>query len=204
MALITLANAKTYLGISGSDKDAVLNLLIEQGSSIFELLTGRKFDSETYTDKEYDGSGNRELVLDHRPIITFTKLEKRNTLDNSDNWSTIDSDKYWVDTDNGIITKTTNFLDWDIVHRDPEIGEDITFEIGKRNYRATYTAGYSTIPNDVQSAVMQMVGFMYNTRSKGGYESETLGDRTLRLSNNNTITSGFVGSVINKYKEPIL
>lgn len=204
MSLVTLENVKTFLGITGTSKDSLLNLLIPQASSMFETLVDRTFDQTTYTNEEYDGSGNREIQLDHYPVITFTMLEKRNTFDNKDDWEEINSTDYWVDNDTGIITRTTNFLDWDTQYRDPELSTEIQFELGKRNYRATYTAGYAEIPQDVQGVVMMMIGELVNTRNKGGIESETLGDHTIRLAKSGLLETSYVSKVIAKYKDAII
>lgn len=203
MALVTLADVKIFLGISGSTKDALLNLLIDQASTLIESLCDVTFSSTAYTEL-IDGNGTREILLRHSPVITFTSLEKRTAFDNTDSWETIATSDYWVETDSGKVTKTSSYADWDVVHKDPSLSDEMTFDYGKQNYRATYTAGYATIPNDIQMAVMTVISSFYNTSSKMGIKSETLGDRTLNLGEGSSDVTKLpsVQTIINKYSYP--
>lgn len=160
-ALITLDNLKTFLGITGSDQDSLLEMLINQVTDYIETRTDRRFKETTYTEEEYDGTGQSELVLKQFPIITFTKLEKNNATDNTDSWEEVDTDDYWIDESEGILTKTT------------------LFNKGKHNYRATYTAGYETIPYDVQFLAMSIISDINGRRQNMGVVKETLGDHTI-------------------------
>jgi hypothetical protein len=201
---VTLTNVKTFIGISGSGKDDLLNLLIDQAGDLFESATGRTFEETTYTNEEYDGTGNRELQLKNYPIITFTRIQYRNTYDNTDSWTTINTSDYWVENDTGIITRTTTFSSWDVQFKDPQLTDEPTWSTGANNYRATYTAGYATIPSDIQMAVMGIVSGLYNLRASAGIESETKGDRTVRLADVDSILSnGYIGRTINQYKDQI-
>ena len=51
-ALVTLAEAKTYLGISGSDDDSLLNSLINNSSTAIESYCDRKFIAQNYKELE--------------------------------------------------------------------------------------------------------------------------------------------------------
>lgn len=161
--LVTLDNLKTFLGISGSGQDDLLNLLNEQASAMVEKKCMRTFEETTYTEEEYDGTGEKELILKQFPVTSTTtfKLEVNNALDNTDDWEEIDTDDYWVDNDQGIVTKITEFM------------------CGKQRYRVTYSAGYATIPYDLQYVVMQLVSLFLNKRRGAGLKSETLGDHTV-------------------------
>lgn len=160
-ALATLGNAKTFLGITNSDKDEVLEMLINQATDYLETKCGRRFASTTYTEQEYDGNGTVEMKLQQFPVITFTTLQRNRATDNSDDWETVDTDDYWVENETGIITKTSKFYK------------------GKFNYRATYAAGYATIPYDLQYACLTIVSETLNRRSAMGIKSESLGDHSL-------------------------
>jgi len=161
--LVTRDNLKTFLGITDSSKDALLDLLNDQVSAMVEKKCGRTFDETVYTDEEYDGTSEKKLVLKQFPVTATTtfKLERNWATDNSDDWEEIDTDDYWVDNNEGIVTKLTEFL------------------AGKQNYRATYSAGYGTIPYDLQYVVMQSIGLFLNKRRASGLKSETLGDHTV-------------------------
>jgi hypothetical protein len=161
--LVTLANTKTFLGISDNTKDAVLNILINAISDYIENYCGRTFASTVYTDEEYDGNAAYEMRLKNFPIIIPPDviMHRNNSWDSSDDWETVDSDDYWVDEDTGIITKNT------------------VFHKGKQNYRFTYTAGYATIPNDIQYACMVMVSEALSRKDNTGLKAESLGDHSV-------------------------
>ena len=162
-ALVTLDNTKTFLGITGTSNDSLLEMLINQVTDYIETRTDRRFAETTYTEEVYDGEDCATLVLRQLPITTFTKLEKNNATDNSDSWEEIDSDNYWVDELEGILTKTT------------------LFRRGKQNYRATYTAGYSEIPYDIQFLAMSLISDVFNRRKNMGVLKETLGDHSIEF-----------------------
>lgn len=161
MSLVSLANTKTFLQITDSAQDSVLNLVIPQVEDYVSKKCQRTFESTVYTNEEYDGTDNTELKLKNFPVITFTQLDRNRVTDNTDDWETIDADDYWVDTDTGIITKISDFT------------------TGTKNYRATYTAGYASVPDDVQLAVMMIVSEFLNTRRAGGIKQESLGDHSV-------------------------
>lgn len=194
-ALVTLDNTKTFLGITNNEKNELLKMLINMSTDYIESQTGRRFVSTTHTQEEYDGTGTYELNLKAFPIITFTSLEVNNAADNSDNWSTIDSSNYWVDSVTGIITKTSGFTEVTDA-RDEETLSDTLFLRGKNRYRATYTSGYSTIPYDLQYACMSLVGQYLNTRAGSGIKSESLGDHSITYQDITELNSGMGGGII--------
>ena len=54
MALVTRAIVKTYLGISSTDDDDLVDDLIENAQSVIENYTGRVFDTSSATVKKFD------------------------------------------------------------------------------------------------------------------------------------------------------
>ena len=199
MALVILANVKTFLGINNSEKDDLLNLLIDQASAFVETKTQRKFESAVYTQEEYDGTGNRELALKHFPITTFTLFEVNNASDNSDDWSTVDSNNYWVDDETGIITKTSSFLEWDPRNHEG-LADDAIFSLGKNRYRATYTAGYASVPDDIQYVCMAMISYVMTRRKNMGIKSETLGDHTVTFESS-LLNDSTIKDVLGGYRD---
>lgn len=160
-ALVTVGDAKTFLGLSGSGHDELITQLINQATDYIERKCQRRFASTAYSQEEYDGTGTVELVLKQFPVVSFTSLERNQVPDNTDSWETVDADDYWVENASGIITKTSKFYK------------------GTRNYRVSYTAGYSTIPYDLQFACCLLVGEVFNARKGMGLRSESLGDHSV-------------------------
>lgn len=161
MDLATLQNVKDFMGISGGASDTKIELLIDLVSAYIEAYTNRTFGTTAYANEEYDGYGNVELRLKQYPVIAFTKLEHRKTNSNEDSWEEIDTKDYFVDLTNGIITKTT------------------VFARGVKNYRATFTAGYATAPNDLKYCALVMISDMFSRSGNVAVKSESLGDHSI-------------------------
>jgi len=195
-ALVTLDNTKTFLGISDHTKDDKIKLLINMATDYIESQTGRRYVSTVHTSEEYDGTGTQQIQLKAFPVITFTSLEVNNASDNSESWSTISSSDYWVDTDTGIITRTSSFLDFDDSEDGEETLSETIFQRGKNKYRATYTSGYSSIPYDLQFACMTLVGQFLNTGAGSGIKSESLGDHSITYQDVTELTSGMKGGIV--------
>lgn len=182
-ALVSVDNTKTFLGITNHDYDDLIRQLINQATDFIESYCGgRRFASTVHTQQEFDGNGMYEINLRHFPVITFTTLDVNNATDNSDDWETVTATEYWVNTDTGIITKTS------------------LFALGKFNYRATYTAGYASIPYDLQYACMTLVSEIWTKRKAMGIKSESIGDHSITFQdvteNNQTLRN-----VLARYKE---
>lgn len=72
-ALVTLAEAKTYLGITGSDDDTLLNSLINNSSAAIESYCDRNFIAQNYSEF-YNGMGQRKLRLRNFPVTSIQRL----------------------------------------------------------------------------------------------------------------------------------
>ena len=71
MALVTTAIVKTYLGISSSSDDDLLDDCIENAQAVIESYTGRVFDVASATTKKFDA----ELDTDKRNLYFGSGLE---------------------------------------------------------------------------------------------------------------------------------
>jgi hypothetical protein len=73
-ALITLAQAKLYLGITDENSDTLLESLIERASGYLERYCNRKLKTRTYTREIYYGTGGASLRLDQYPATTISRV----------------------------------------------------------------------------------------------------------------------------------
>jgi hypothetical protein len=138
--LCTLDQVKDYMGMTGSNAtiDNLLETLITSMTDFFHSLCGvNQFKSKSYTEY-YSGNKRRTMFLDQKPVISIESV----AIDNDWVWasdSTISSDEYML-VDNELILKSDYFIS------------------GDANVKIIYTAGYSTIPNDLSLAcVMETV-----------------------------------------------
>jgi len=71
--LVTLAQVKEYLGVSGSDDDALLTRLITSESQRINTYCDRHFRNKTYVEF-YNGTGQRRLRLRNFPVTSVHHL----------------------------------------------------------------------------------------------------------------------------------
>lgn len=67
-ALITLADLKNYLGVTGSDEDGMLTAIANRASAFVESFCDRKFVAREYYEW-HDGTGQKELLLRNLPVV---------------------------------------------------------------------------------------------------------------------------------------
>lgn len=149
--LVTLANAKAYLGVVHSDEDTLLALLISAVTAQVEAWTGAKFTNATFT--EYLTGGTGSLVLPHVPITSITSI--------ADHWNSdavTPATDYQLDAESGLVRA---------------VGEAMWSE-GVRRWKVIYVGGYSGAPSDVQLAALMLIAGRYNRRDS--LQSERLGD----------------------------
>lgn len=178
-ALTTLTKAKTHLGVSGTDDDVLLERIINAVTDYIEGECGRRFKETVYTQELYDGDDfGRWLFLKNFPVIELTKIE--HTTNGGETWKEDiegrDFEKYEND---GAIYFYTKYS-------------------GKRNYRITYRAGYTTIPYDLEMLCIRLVARLYEKRRSEGKKSESLGPASIDWGE-------FLGEedrkILNKYKK---
>lgn len=159
-ALLSLADAKEYLGSTGStSNDSKIYDVVNAVSYRLNAETGRLLKSRSYTEY-YDGNGKDYLLLNNWPISSTTIT------------ITIDETRLFTSTGD-VITSTDVMLDTDVgrIRLDGE-----SFDSGTRNVKVEYSAGYSTaLAFDLTMAAKEMARAMWNrmTGKQGiGVENE--------------------------------
>jgi uncharacterized phiE125 gp8 family phage protein len=168
IALVTLAETKTFLKITGLTEDTVLENLIDEISQTIQSYLGRKLISTGYTEY-YDGDGSDTLILNQFPVTALTSL-------NDDPNRAFGSTTAVNVTTDVILDGAAGVLHvWN---------GKATFFKGHGNIKAVYTAGYSvtTLPYDLQLATKLSIAQLYKIRygaQRFGVKSETIADRTV-------------------------
>jgi hypothetical protein len=189
MALTTLSGVNAYKGwTTGSDttRDAQVTTMIDGISTRFETYCDRKFNSATYT-QYYDSDGSTHLYLDQYPITTISGI-----------WN----DTAWTWDSTTLISGTT----YRIVDN-----QGVVFRYGpasgSQSIKITYTAGYTTIPDDLVEACSQEVSDLWkdSTKSTGTLKSKTLPDGSVTYgegggSTNTTPFRATTMDILNRYR----
>lgn len=131
--LTTTANVKDYLGINVAAQDDLIARLITTASEWLERFCGRSFHEAERTET-YDGTGTTELYLTNWPVDSIDTLSVSEIEH--------DGEDYKLYPDIGKVYLSSGF------------------GTGRRTVEVTYTAGYATIPGDLEQLCIEMVAEM--------------------------------------------
>jgi len=135
---LLIANQQIIYGSNNSKLERYIN----GTSSFLERECDRSFHSATYTDEEYDGNGRTKMWLKQFPITSIAALSFYDRYSKTTAYAMTEDTDYYVDLDTGRL--------------------DCAFGIWSkdtRNIRVTYTAGYTTIPDDLKVLCMDIIDF---------------------------------------------
>jgi len=183
MALTTLAQIKSFLNVptTVTSQDAWLSALLLAADASIKQYCGRNFEQATYTEF-YSGNGTKFLTLRQRPVTSITNiwLDHYGHYGFGDNPFTsatlltqgkdyaLDLDESGTQSRSGLVGRINTV--WSDVPRQYYTGR-VTAESGPSfgNIKVIYTAGYATIPQDVQYACCFVVAYMRRTIEKGAH-----------------------------------
>lgn len=144
-ALISTETLQDYLGVSGelwdSDENDFAINLINAASDRANTLTHRKLASRTHTSVKLDGSGRDIVVLPEYPVTAISEL-RIDTAREFGASSIIDSDDYEY-------------------YEDGRLFYPYIFPHARRCVQVTYTAGYTTVPYDLQQAIVEACAYVW-------------------------------------------
>lgn len=194
-ALTSLGDVKESLGITGTSQDNLIRRKINQATDMIESYCGKNngqhFASTSYVE-DYDGTGTNQLILKNRPVISFTSLQQRSTTENISDFDTVSSDDYFVDLTAGVIDCVFTLSEnWNI-------------------YRATYTAGFATIPSDLAEACVMLASALVDNAGTGAaVKRKTQGPKSIEyydsVQGESLITQLGIDDMLQRYTDiPIL
>ena len=143
--LVSLTEAKEWLGISDNTQDGLITRLIQAASrAVGNYLNRPTLFSQSYVET-YDGTNSRVLCPINFPITAVTSL----TIDGAAVSQVTDmlSDGYRVTPTNLVMNGSRRFT------------------AGRGNVAITYTAGYATIPDDMQQACLMTLQSMVQAQT---------------------------------------
>lgn len=152
---ISTADAKTYLNVSTSLHDTLIDNLVSASRVLYERYTGSAVISQTITQVWEYTPCDAEFELSVNPLITST-LPVLSYADSDGNYQTWASSNYTLDSISPlarIVKKST--ASW------PTVGEF------PNRWQCVYLAGYASaaaVPEDIIDAILLMVGFLYENR----------------------------------------
>ncbi len=141
--LASLADVKTYLGISTDDDDTFLTQQITLVSDVIEAYCRRKILEADYSQTFYRGDYNPSKLVElyYFPVSAVTSIEVDEVA--------LDPETYRLHKPTGRITSTEG-----------------SFFIGEETI-VLYTAGYAELPTPIMSVLSSIVGERYNKKKSG-------------------------------------
>lgn len=166
VALISLEDAKAYVGATGTESDAILCTFINSMSQWVLDFLGRSLLSKTYTEY-YHGNGTDTLILRNRPITAITSIH----IDSLRGWA---ADTAVTVADDVIQSKEAGIIRlWN---------NQCSFPRGMANVKVVYTAGYTltTMPHGIRQAVRRILDRQDKGRTHHSLDiaSQSVGDTT--------------------------
>jgi hypothetical protein len=165
-AFVTLAQAKGYLKIPLLDltQDSIVEFFVNASSDLMESEMDRKIKSQSLTEY-YDGKINNILMLKEYPIVSISSVKFDASGQFSGSETTVPSTDYGITDDNN-----------SLYYRG-------YFPAGYKNIQVIYTAGYATVPMDLQNACLWAVMYYYQMRENKdiGRTSKGKGDESISI-----------------------
>lgn len=171
-ALTTRQRLIDFLGLTAGSlsttQNNVLDRIIDAMTEQIERYTGRHFKQGTYTNEIYTSSAGF-IFPKNTPIASVSGVQYRNTDQNVDDWTTLDTKNYRLD--GNMVVAMGGYK----------------FPVGAGQIRLTYVGGYDfdntatflsdTEAGDVEYAMWKLCAHAWNNR-KGSLniQSESIGD----------------------------
>ena len=172
MALDTLANVKTRLGITLSGDDSLLSLLQDSADAFIKNYCERDFEGGTFT--EYHPGGSEFVHLRNYPVLAVASVN----VDAAYVFGAatlVPATAYVVHTDWGVIQSL-----WGPILPHARLGlvnAEVSFWTrGPRVVQVVYTVATGQVPSDVREAYARLTGYWYRrvkTESGAGFANVT-------------------------------
>lgn len=168
-ALTTLAAVKQFLGITTATDDALLEALIDNVTELIEgFMGGRRIKEAVYIDELHDG-GDFDIFLDNWPIKAAPALAAEFRT------GTIANPTFQLFTENDFeVYNLSGFVHFFGRTPGKTLRGDGLVTGGTRNLRFNYTAGFATIPLDIELVAKQLVAGIFTKRNSQGVKKESV------------------------------
>lgn len=198
-ALTTKTKVKTFLGITGTGSDTVIDELINYVTDYIEQYCGgRRFLRSTYTNEVYDTKhGQSKIFFKQYPVASVSAVEYRSGTISSPSWVTYDANGYLLYPAEGYMRFFSKF---------PEVSQGTRF---------TYIAGYlidfsnegnttlHNLPADLSLVATELVAKLHDTRKSEGVLSMTTEGQSITFAGGGAgvSISGMHKSILGNYQK---
>lgn len=180
-AFSTLQEIKDFCGITSSNNDAVLQLLIDSVEGALCSFCNRDALLLKTTEELRDGTGSSKLVLVEYPLETVASLTINGRLIPA---AADDMSSGYFFKAGGRVLNLRGYA----------------FDSGNRNVRINYTAGYGgafPLPPDLKMAARMYVSARFKERERTGVSSRSLAGENVAYSSGANDVFGMPASIAN-------
>ena len=161
-----------YIQAQQATDDSTLSALISAVSSFFEHYCDRTFSSASYT-YVTNGHGNHAIMLPESPVTAVLSV----TVD-----GVVIAARPAVGSAGWVLTDNMVQLDGGSSYNTSSNAVIYRFNKGIANVSIAYTAGYSTLPNDLTQACIETCASWYKRRSRVDEESKSIQGEVITFS----------------------
>ena len=151
--LTELSKAREWIGIKTEADDTLLARLIKAASAFIASFLSRTILSASYVEYR-DGAGGDSMSCLNYPVTAVSGVEINGVA---------------IPLATGTVSYGYQFSDKQIILR------GYKFTRGKRNVKLSYTAGYATVPLDLEQACLELVAYKYRSRDWVGQSTKIVG-----------------------------
>lgn len=151
--LTTLAKFKAWAGVTANSDDALIADAVTAVSEAVKSYISRDILQASYVETR-NGHGGPVMISRQNPITAVASLS-------------VDGSDIPFATGYKFDNRRVYMLNGRVFTRDVQ------------NVVITYTAGYATVPTDIQQALHEWLSIIYKERERVGYSSKTLGGESV-------------------------
>jgi gp6-like head-tail connector protein len=180
-SLVSLSELKAFLGITSSEQDAQLTVILDGVSVGVESLCQRTFALGTYTEVYDILTPTQDLLFpENFPIQTIVALTSGTT--------PLDASEFAIIDQKMLVRK---------------LPQGTYFTPGYQQVSLMYAAGYYTIPADLKLVVMRACDMVNKSSDIGNFTSERIGDYSysiLGLAASKILADPFLNGLLQTYR----
>jgi hypothetical protein len=215
VAIASVTEFKTHLGLSGTASDSLYQTYLNQAAAIITRKTGLVFDSASATEF-YQGTGTNQLVLRRRPVTAVASVYVDDSAYFGFASGAFGSSTLLTSGEDFALDITADsFSRSGILYRIGSVWPALRIRNGSEliggevpglgNIKVTYTAGYSSTPDDLKLAGILLARVIMLSSSNGGQmvASESLEYYSYSLKGNADAANDMhsVQAIVNGYRE---
>ena len=146
MAFVTVADARSWLGIDRTDYDTLIGRAVDKACEVVEDWTGQTYSTGSVT--EYHDGGRPVIRLRSNPVQSITTVTERGVALTSGDW-TYDSNARLLYRGSTVASLT------------------VVWAFGVNAVRVDLTAGTATVPKKIYGAAEELTRHIFATLQDG-------------------------------------